>query len=236
VPDPMPLDPWNSRLPDHGPIYQETNLARMIVEPCNAITAFLFVVIVVYFLWKMRGRFREHPFVSICLPILLAGGVGGTVYHALRRYPAMFFLDVIPIVVLVVMGSIYFWIRLRPRLWHILILAAFVSASPLPFVFIVETHVAIVVHYVMLAILVMVPIGIVLVRTRGRHSNLVKLSLVTFGFAIMFRFLDPVSAPVLPGLGTHWLWHSFGAITTALLAEYYYRMEIESIPRLSTPS
>src|SRR5262245_53425212 len=181
----------------------------------------------------MRGRFREHPFVALCLPILLAGGIGGTIYHALRRYPAMFYLDVVPIVVLVVMGSIYFWIRLRPKLWHVLILAAFVSMSPLPFVFIIETHVAIVVHYIMLAILVLVPVGLVMVRTNYRHSNLVKLALVTFGFAILFRFLDPVSAPVLPSLGTHWLWHSFGAITTALLAEYYYRMELESIPKLS---
>ena len=230
------LDPWNSRLPDHGPIYVETDLSRLIREPCNAITAFLFVLIVGYFIWKMRGRFRDHPFVTICMPILLAGGIGGTVYHALRRYQAMFYMDVIPIVLLVVMGSIYLWIRLRPKLWHVLILAAFVSASPLPFLFIVRTHVAIVVHYCMLATLVLVPIAIVMVRTGFRHIELVRLALVTFGFAILFRFLDPVSAPVLPGLGTHWLWHSFGAITTGLLAEYFFRLETMAIPRLSQPA
>lgn len=230
------LNPWTSQLPDRGPYYVETNLERFIREPCNAVTAFLFVLIVGYFIWKMRGRFREHPFVTMCLPILLAGGIGGTIYHALRQYKAMFYMDVIPIVLLVVMGSIYLWIRLRPKWWQVAILLAFIVTSPLPFLFIVQRHVAIVVHYCMLAALVIVPIAIVMVRTNFRHIELVRLALVAFGFAILFRFLDPVSAPVLPHLGTHWLWHSFGAITTGLLAEYFYRLETMTIPRLSEPA
>ncbi len=196
--DPTPnvsaLDYWDSRLPDGGPRYVETNLARLFVEPCNAITASLFVMIVLYFLWKMRGRFREHPFVTLCMPILLAGGIGGTIYHALRRYHAMFLLDVIPIGLLVVMGSIYLWIRLRPKLWHVLGLSSIIAMFPLLFILHVHTHVAIVIHYILLATLVLIPVGIVMVRTNFRHINLVKFALVMFGFAILFRFLDPVSA------------------------------------------
>jgi len=26
-------------------------------------------------------------------------------------------------------------------------------------------------------------------------------------------------------MGSHWLWHTFGAVTTALLVEFFYRVE-----------
>ena len=32
--------------------------------------------------------------------------------------------------------------------------------------------------------------------------------------------------PLLP-MGTHWLWHTFGAISTALVVEYFYLVEGE---------
>jgi hypothetical protein len=218
---------------DGGPRYVETDFSRWIVEPCNAMTAFLFVLLVLYFVWRIRGRYRQHPFVCICMPILLAGGIGGTLYHGLRRYHAFFLLDVIPIGLLVLMGSIYLWVRLRPKWWHVLSLAVIVSIFPFLFVFpIVTHHVAIVIHYMLLALLILIPVAIVLVRTRFRYVNLIKLTLVCFGFAILFRFLDPVSAPILPGLGTHWLWHILGAITTGVLSEYFCRLETEPIAPL----
>jgi hypothetical protein len=226
-------DYWNTRLPDGGPPYVETDFTRRLVEPCNAITAAIFIGIVVYWLWRMRGHYREHLFICVCMPILLAGGIGGTIYHALRAHYVFFLLDVIPIGLLVVMGSIYLWIRLRPKWWHLVILAAIVSVFPLLFVFHVETHLAIVLHYIALALLVLVPVAIVLMRTRFRHVNLIKLTLVCFGFAILFRFIDPLSAPILPGLGTHWLWHIGGAVTTVVLAEYFYRLETEPITPLA---
>ena len=42
-----------------------------------------------------------------------------------------------------------------------------------------------------------------------------------------FRFVDPLTKGVLP-MGSHWLWHVLGAVTTAILAEYFYRIEQES--------
>jgi len=227
---------WTDRLADNGPRYVETDFSRVIVEPCNAITASFFIVIAAYWLWRLWGDFRRHPFVTICIPVLLAGGLGGTLFHALRRYPVFFFLDVIPIGLLVVMGSIYLWIRLRPRVWHCLVLIAILLTFPMLFVLHVETHVAIVIHYAMLALLVLIPVTIVLIRTRGRHANLIKLTLVCFAFALLFRFIDPLSAPVLPGIGTHWLWHTFGALTTTILAEYFFRLETEPIGPLPSPS
>jgi hypothetical protein len=28
-------------------------------------------------------------------------------------------------------------------------------------------------------------------------------------------------------MGTHWLWHTFGAVTTALMIEFFFRLEQE---------
>jgi hypothetical protein len=210
----------------------ETDFTRFIREPFNAVTALVFVLIVVVWLIRLRGRYTQHPFILTCLPILLVGGIGGTIYHAFRQSYAMFLMDVIPIGLLVVMGSIYLWIRLRPRWWHIVIVVALCMIFPSLFVFHVETHVAIIIHYAVLALLILVPVAIVLQRSRFRHAHLVWLTLVCFGFGLLFRFLDPMSRPVLP-MGSHWLWHLCGAGATAVLAEYFYRLETEPIAPLT---
>jgi len=238
MPDPVATpDYWNTRLADKGPLYVETDFSRSIVEPCNAITAFLFVVIVAWWFWRMRGQYHHHVFSCIGMPVLLVGGIGGTLYHATRAHQLYFLLDVIPIGLLVAMGSVYLWIRLKPKWWHVVILAALVIG--LPTLFIIDAiphHVAIVIHYIMLALLILIPVGIVLMRTNYRHSQLIKLTIASFGLAVTFRYIDPISAPVLPGLGTHWLWHTFGAFTTVVLAEYFYRLETEDIRPFTQPA
>src|SRR5262245_28804955 len=84
-------DPVSGHLAtDGGPVYVETerNLDRVgtgaVVEPWNAASALLFLVVVVVWLVRLRGRYRKHPFLTCCLPLLAAGGVGGVVYHAFR--------------------------------------------------------------------------------------------------------------------------------------------------------
>src|SRR5439155_7699960 len=110
----------NGRLPDRGPRYTETPAdpyapgAPFIAEPWNAVTAALFVVIVAVWAWRLRGRYDRYPFLCCCLPILLAGGIGGTLYHALRTSVLFFLLDVVPIMLLGLAGSIYMAVQL-PR-------------------------------------------------------------------------------------------------------------------------
>src|SRR5262249_15692911 len=114
---------------------------------------------------------------------------------------------------------------------HVVILALLVSLFPLLFVFHVETHVAIVVHYIVLALLILIPVAIVLIRTRFRYLNLILMTLVCFGFPILFRYLHPFILPILP-MGSHWLWHLGGALCWVILSEYYYRIETEPIAPL----
>src|SRR5262249_1785758 len=78
---------WQTmHLADGGPKSRETDLSRdrWIVEPWNAATASLFILISLFWAWKLRGRYRQFLFLSLCLLILGVGGIGGTLYHGFR--------------------------------------------------------------------------------------------------------------------------------------------------------
>jgi hypothetical protein len=68
--------------------------------------------------------------------------------------------------------------------------------------------------------------AVVLVRTRFRHAGWVVAGLISFVIAWFFRLLDREVGVYLP-MGSHWLWHTFGAATTALVIEYFYLVEGE---------
>ena len=85
-------------MPDGGPRYKETPKdpwSVPVAEPLNAVTASLFVFIVLAWAVRLRGRYRQFTFITACMPILLAGGIGGTLYHAFRTQRSYFLLDVI---------------------------------------------------------------------------------------------------------------------------------------------
>ena len=50
--------------------------------------------------------------------------------------------------------------------------------------------------------------------------------LVSFGIAWVCRLIDRDIGSTLP-MGSHWLWHTFGAITTMLVIQYFYKVEGE---------
>src|SRR4051812_42771398 len=54
---------------DGGPIYAETDLSRVIAEPWNAASASVFVLVALVWMVRLRGRYREHPFLTACLPL-----------------------------------------------------------------------------------------------------------------------------------------------------------------------
>jgi hypothetical protein len=222
-------------LPDGGPSYAETpaNLgtanAPFPAEPWNAITAMLFVVLALAWAWRLRGRHRGYPFLSCCLPILLAGGIGGTLYHATRTSFAFFLLDVVPISLLGLAGSVFMAVRYwgGRGWWFVPAAGAFyVGVNQLLFTAIAPTDVQLVINlsYASLAVVVLTPIALVLFRTRFRHAGWVIGGVVAFVIAWFFRLLDQRMGLYMP-MGSHWLWHLFGAIATALLVEFFYRVE-----------
>ena len=189
------------RMPDRGPRYTETPAdpyapdAPFIAEPWNAVTASFFIWIVVAWAWRLRGRYREYPFLMCCMPILLAGGIGGTLYHATRVSVVYFLLDVIPISLLGLAGSIT---------WRSAISAAAGSGSCRSVVVFyivcnqilfsavgpISSQLRINLSYASLAVLVLTPVALVLIRTRFRHGGWVVAGLISFVFAWIFRLID----------------------------------------------
>lgn len=230
------------RLPDWGPLYKETPRdplspnAPFFAEPWNTVTAFFFVLIVVFWFVRLRGRYRQYPFITACLPILMAGGIGGTLYHATRLSRSLFLLDVIPISLLGIAGSVYLTVKLGRVYGAVRVM---LMTAGLVFVYIgLNSAIRLVpnpprnlpvnLSYASLAVVLLVPIAAILVRTRFRHGVWVAAALACFAFAWFFRLVDNTSVVDLP-MGTHWLWHTYGAVTTLLMIEYFYRLEGERL-------
>ena len=224
------------RMPDWGPRYTETPPnpyapnAPSIAEPWNTITASFFIFIVIAWAWRLRGRYNNYPFLCCCMPILLAGGIGGTLYHATRISWVFFLLDVIPISVLGLAGAMFMAIRYWGRRWWWFLPAVvifYIAVNRFFFVVVKPpNNWAVNLSYASLAVVVLIPIGLVLVRTRFRHAGWVVAGVISFAIAWFFRLVDrdPDLVTKLP-MGSHWLWHTFGAISTALIVEYFYLVE-----------
>ncbi len=231
-----------NRMADGGPVYKETPpdpAAVSFAEPWNAVTAAFFIAIVLVWLWRLRGRYRQFPFIVSCMPILFAGGIGGTLYHAFRTRQVWFLMDVVPISLLGAVGAIYLTIRLGKVYGLGWVLAAAVGLVGVYlavnlFVFRLiqfpNANWPVNLSYASLAFIMIVPLGVVMVRTRFRHVAWVAGSLLSFGIAWFCRLADNTAWGDLP-MGTHWLWHTFGAITTYGVTEYFYRIEGKPLER-----
>jgi hypothetical protein len=239
-PDHFFLGRVGDRLPDGGPRYKETPPNPYVVpiaEPFNAVTASFFVLIVVFWFWRLWGRFGRFPFLTACMPILLAGGIGGTLYHAFRTQRIWFLMDVIPISVLGIAGAVYLAVRLGRSVgrWRVFAIAVGLVAAYgimntvfFQLVRFPNRNLTVNLSYATLALILILPLLVVLVRTRFRHVGWVATALASFGIAWFCRLVDGGTYDPLR-MGTHWLWHTFGAITTLAITEYFYRIELERV-------
>ena len=207
--------------PDGGMHYTETNMAQLFPEPFNAITAVFFLLIAIYWTIKIKGNFRAHPFLTYCLILLYIGGIGGTVYHSLRQWSVFIMMDWLPIMLLCISAGVYF--LAQSTKWYFAVLMVFGYAG-LQFLLrdllsAEYAHFFININYAMMALLVLVPVLIYLVRTKWKAGKWVGLALLCFVFALTFRIADKWEWITV---GTHFLWHSFGAIATYCMFNYIY--------------
>ncbi len=212
---------------DRGPIYLETLMGRFPVEPWNTYSNLLFLALIVFWFLRVRHHARDHRFIAYSLPIFLIGWVGGTVYHATRSHNVWLFLDWVPVALLILAVAMFFW-RRQGISWFV---TPFLVIGPLVVVgaaisLLGDSHHAIYLLPVV-ALTILIPLISHLVRSGWKDIGLFAGALVGFAVAIGFRSIDlRVPIAFLP-MGTHWLWHSFGAAAVHLLMLYIYRNDLE---------
>ncbi|WDF56873.1 hypothetical protein [Mucilaginibacter sp. KACC 22063] len=209
---------------DHGLIYTETNLNHFFPEPWNMVTSAFFLIPAFYWLIKLKGFSREYVFLSLATWLLLIGCIGSTVYHGLRRWHIFIFMDWVPIALLCLMASVYFWMKVLGKwVYGFLALLIFIGME-----FAVrklftgyDVQLMISLNYGMMVLMILLPLILLLVKLKGHNAWLVITALLAFGAALFFRVADRWA--ILP-MGTHFLWHTFGSIATSLMFVFIYRL------------
>lgn len=211
--------------PDGGVVYAETNLHQVIAEPFNAASAFVFLVIALYWVIRLKTNYRSHLFLGISTLILLIGAVGGTLYHAFRISRIFLVMDWLPILLLCVMASVYFLFNTTGKWWHgLLLLLGFFAVQTVMWRLVTaeHRHLLININYASMAILVLLPLGMFLVKNQFRNYQYIVASLVCFTLALLFRIYDrDLWLPV----GTHFLWHCFGAVACHQVFLFIYKSQ-----------
>ncbi|MFA7231725.1 MAG: hypothetical protein WC071_10690 [Victivallaceae bacterium] len=213
---------------DTGPIYKETNMSRLPVEPFNTVSNLIFLAVAIYWIKKTRFDMKKYPVTSFAMPILLLGYIGGTIFHATRSHNLWLFMDYMAIMVLVLLASVYMWKTLVNN-WA---LTFILTLGPV-FIyrifskFIVLSHQAsISLGYSVLAINVVLPAILHCIYRNPKGWKALMSASAAFIVAIGCRQADSIEplAKFLP-MGTHFLWHIFGGISAFFLAEYLFKSE-----------
>ena len=206
--------------PDGGTIYTETNLQHFFPEPLNAITSCFFLAIAIYWTIKLIKDNQSHPFLTYCLILLYIGGIGGTTYHALRQWPIFIMMDWMPIMILCISAGVYFLAKLTKWYYALMLVAVYVG-----FQFLFRNYLAtnmnlfVNVNYAMMAALVLLPVLGFLIKTKWKNGKWVGIALLSFIIALTFRIADKWE---IVSFGTHFLWHTFGAIASFCMFNYIY--------------
>lgn len=212
------------RGPDGGPIYTETDLQRWIAEPFNTASNLLFLAIVLYWAWRLRKE--PSVFVGRALVVLFVGFVGGTVYHATRSHAVWLLMDWVPILVLCLAASVRYVRKLnvsapKMALGYLGPIAVVTGASfVLPES--IQRPAMSALGYTTMACWVAVPLYLHLRRHPGLERAPLLRAVICFLFAIGFRTLDRVAPWPFETVGTHFLWHLLGALSTHFIIQFVH--------------
>ncbi len=216
-----------ARLPvnDTGHIYQETVLGRFPVEPFNTASNLLFLFIIIYWTIKIYPELSKYRFLVYVLTTLFIGYVGGTIYHATRSHEVWLLMDWVPIFILGVSAVVYFFRKLGIH-WLImttLVLFPFVLMIALRTVDFILRSMRNLIEYTSLALVILIPIFAYLRKTNWLFKERILVGLLLFCVALFFRTIDntEISNEYFP-MGTHFLWHTFGALAVHAVINYLY--------------
>ncbi|NJM94533.1 MAG: hypothetical protein HC842_07610, partial [Cytophagales bacterium] len=205
---------------DHGPIYAETtaeHLQHFIVEPWNAISSLAIVAPGLYWLWTLRGRYRQHRFLLYCCVLLVLGGLGSTFFHAFRAARWVIVLDFLPTTIMSMSIAYFYWEKLLGRWYRTLgVMVPFIGIR---FVLYgqVPPHTLINLGYLSAGIMFGLPLIFYSARLGWRGIAWVALGLALLILSLIFREVDPRGLVSWPQ-GTHFLWHIFSGLGAYFLS------------------
>jgi hypothetical protein len=218
---------------DQGPVYRETDMSRMPVEPWSTFSNLIFLAVFIYFAFKTKFSYRKFPMLVIFLSILLIGWIGGTVYHATRSHNIWLMLDYMPIMFIILMASIYFWREVVGK-WILVFTFTLLPIIIYRLIYEVLTlphSISISIGYSVMALIVVIPLILHCVYRNPKAWKFLAGALISFAIAITFRILDEHSGITL-AMGTHFLWHLFGGSCCFFMFYYIYESEKIKIPIL----
>ncbi|GGB81445.1 hypothetical protein GCM10007424_21930 [Flavobacterium suaedae] len=209
--------------PDGGILYAETDMESLFPEPVNTITSCFFIAIAVYWTFKLKGKMKQHIFLSVALLLLYIGGIGGTIYHGLRQWSFFIMMDWMPIMLLCVAAGVYFLAKVTKWYYAVLLILLYTAFQFYARQQIIsgdkDIHLFININYAILAAIVLFPVLAYLISTKFINGKWVGFALIAFVLALTFRVVDNLE---WLSIGTHFLWHTFGAVAAFCMFQYIY--------------
>lgn len=215
--------------PDGGMLYTETNFNHLFPEPLNTVTSVFFLCIAIYWTIKLWSKWKQYTFLSFAVILLYIGGIGGTIYHGLRQWHFFIMMDWLPIMLLCLTAGIYFITRISR--WYygaLLVLLYFVF-----YLFSVSyakgggnMQLFININYAIMGAVVLLPVLVYLFKTHFAYGRWVGFALTAFIIALFFRIADGWG---WLNTGTHFLWHTFGAVAAFCMFKYLFLINSSKI-------
>jgi hypothetical protein len=208
---------------DGGPIYRETDLNAFISEPFNAISSLTFWIPVFLFLYNLRGKYHQYPFlIYFCSPLLFIGGLGSTLFHAFRSSQWLLIMDWLPILLLTVGIAVFFWHKVLKN-------PSYTIATTLIFV-ILQYSISefasgqdkINLGYFIRGNMIFLPMIIISFQTQFFKLGWLLLSLFFFVLALFFRYIDEKYH--IFDVGTHFLWHISTSVGAFFMGMFIYHI------------
>lgn len=216
--------------PDGGPFYAETDLSILFSEPWNAISSMAIVLPAVYWAVKLKGNVKNFSFIFYCVPLLILGGMGSTLFHAFRNSEYLLWMDVFPTAILMFSVGVYFWLKIIPNWWGTVSIVVPGTILRYATYEVFPEEVAVNVSYFIAGTIVFFPLIFYLVKTGFEKGSFIILSVLFLILSLVFREMDHRVTHILP-MGSHFLWHIFSGIGAFFLAKYLYHIRIKELIR-----
>lgn len=198
------------------------------VEPWNTASNLVFLFVILYWAVRLKFQWRKFPSIFFMLAFTSVGLFGGTLYHGTRSNCFWLFLDWIPIVLNVGVLSFVFWNGYFQN-WKIALLFGLpptLAATLLQLYFGFHSVLYSTLAYLSLFLSAIASL-IFWIRKKGSlHLRLLGFAMISVGLSFLARLAERSPHFDFLTMGTHFLWHIFGAMTCHLVLLYLHRWQV----------